>query len=281
MTEVETNRCRALHSNHMKDHVWQEYGSETLRARTPDPNVREPGDDGRGYYRNVSLVSVWAHAPFLHNNALGPEICGQPKNRENFFYRSSYVDPATKQLLPADKAPACWAYDPSVDGRFKLYVASMEELLNPAQRLPKITRFDDDVPIGMGLRVVEDGKEKQVVGLTIVIPRGASSAALVNFQHKRFVGDLVQLRLNPSALDQRLAKQFGDDEGKKIAADLRSVAAAMVKQPELLVETLRKHPKLLETYSSCTADVENVGHRFGQDLPDDDKKALIAFLATL
>ena len=281
VTEVETNRCRALHSNHMKDHVWQEYGSETLRARTPDPNVREPGDDGRGYYRNVSLVSVWAHAPFLHNNALGPEICGQPKNRENFFYRSSYVDPATKQLLPADKAPACWAYDPSVDGRFKLYVASMEELLNPAQRLPKITRFDADVPIGMGLRVVEDGKEKQVVGLTIVIPRGASSAALVNFQHKRFVGDLVQLRLNPSALDQRLAKQFGDDEGKKIAADLRSVAAAMVKQPELLVETLRKHPKLLETYSSCTADVENVGHRFGQDLPDDDKKALIAFLATL
>ncbi|MGE5793957.1 MAG: cytochrome c [Bacteroidota bacterium] len=281
VTEVGTNRCRALHSNHMAGHVWQEYGSETLRARAADPNVREPGDGGRGAYRNVSLVSAWAHAPFMHNNALGPEICGQPKNRDNFFYRSSYVDPATKQLLPADKAPACWAYDPSVDGRFKLYVASMEELLNPAKRLPKITRFDADVPIGMGLRVVEDGKEKQVAGLTIVIPRGATAAALVNFQHKRFVGDLVQLRLKPDALDQRLAKQFGDDEGKRIAADLRSAAAALVKQPELLVETLRKHPKLLEAYSSCTADVENDGHRFGEDLPDADKKALIAFLATL
>jgi hypothetical protein len=217
----------------------------------------------------------------MHNNALGPEICGQPKNRDNFFYRSTYIDPATRQLLPADKAPACWAYDPSVDGRFKLYVASMEELLNPAKRLPKVTRFDVDVPIGMGLRVVEDGKEKQVAGLTIVIPRGASSAALVNFQHKRFVGDLVELRLRPDALDQKLAKQFGDEEGKKIAADLRSVSAALVKKPELLVETLRKHPKLLEAYSACTAEVENDGHRFGEDLPDADKKALIAFLATL
>jgi mono/diheme cytochrome c family protein len=280
-TEVGTNRCRALHSNHMTGHVWQEYGSESLRARAADPNVREPGDGGRGSYRNVSLVSAWAHAPFMHNNALGPELCGQPQNRANFFYRSSYVDPVTKQTLPADKAPACWAYDPSVEGRFKLYVASMEELLNPARRLPKITRFDADVPLGMGLRVVEDGKEKQVAGLTIVVPKGASAAALVNFQHKRFVGDLVALRLKPDALDQKLAKQFGDEEGKRIAADLRAVAAALVKNPGLLVETLRKHPKLLEAYSSCTADVENAGHPFGETLPDADKKALIAFLATL
>ena len=29
------------------------------------------------------------------------------------------------------------------------------------------------------------------------------------------------------------------------------------------------------------AEVENDGHRFGEDLPDADKKALIAFVATL
>ena len=83
----------------------------------------------------------------MHNNALGPEICGKPKNAENFFYRSPYVDPQTKATLAADKAPACWPYDPSVEGRFKLFVASMEELLNPAKRIPKITRFDVDVPL--------------------------------------------------------------------------------------------------------------------------------------
>ena len=36
-----------------------------------------------------------------------------------------------------------------------------------------------------------------------------------------------------------------------------------------------------DIYSSCTAEVENAGHRFGEGLPADDKKALIAFLATL
>ena len=45
---------------------------------------------------------------------------------------------------------------------------------------------------------------------------------------------------------------------------------------------MRKHRAAgWQAYSSCTADVENDGHRFGEDLPDADKKALIAFLATL
>ena len=281
VNEVKTYRCRALHSNHMTGRIWQEYGSENLRARAPDPDVREPHDGGRSYYRNISLVSVWAHAPLMHNNALGPEICGKPKNRDNFFYRSTYVDRKTKQPLAADKAPACWAYDPSVDGRFKLYVASMEDLLNPSRRLPKITKSDVDVPLRMGLRMVEDGKEKQVFGLTIVVPEGVNSAGLVNFQHKAFVGDLLALRRKPEALDQKLAKQFGEEEAKRIVADLRGVAEALLKRPEQLVETLRKHPKLVEAYSSCTADVENDGHRFGEGLPEADKKALIAFLATM
>jgi hypothetical protein len=38
---------------------------------------------------------------------------------------------------------------------------------------------------------------------------------------------------------------------------------------------LRRH------YSNCTAEIENEGHRFGEDLSDADKKALTAFLATL
>ena len=281
VTEVGTYRCRALHSNHMAGHVWQEYGSETLRARAADPNVKEPGDGGRGYYRNVSLVSAWAHAPFMHNNALGPEICGQPKNGDNRFYRSPYVDPQTKETLPAEKAPSCWPYDPSVAGRFKLYVASMEELLNPAQRIPKITRFDVDVALPVGLRTIEDGKEKQLVGMTVVLPKGMNSASLGNFDHKAFVRDLLELKLRPDALNGRLTQQFGADEAKALAAELQAVATGLRQAPDRPIETMRKHAKLVELYSSCTADVENAGHAFGEDLPEADKKALIAFVATL
>ncbi|HSD52820.1 MAG TPA: hypothetical protein VLC47_01575, partial [Burkholderiales bacterium] len=280
-SEVGTYRCRALHSNHMTGHIWQEYGSETLRARAPDPNLKEPADGGRSYYRNISLLSLWAHAPFMHNNALGPEICGKPKNAENFFYRSPYVDRQTKALLPADKAPACWPYDPSVEGRFKLYVASMEELLNPGKRIPKITKFDVDVPLPVGLRTVEGGKEKEVLGMTVVLPRGMNSASLGNFDHKAFVRDLVELRLKPDALGARLADHLGADEAMKTIAELRTVSGELLKQPERPIETMRRHPQLVEMYSSCTSEIENDGHRFGEGLSATDKKALIAFLATL
>ncbi|MFC3551597.1 hypothetical protein ACFOLC_11315 [Lysobacter cavernae] len=280
VSEVGSNRCRGLHSNHMAGHIWQEYGSETLRARPPDPSLSEPHDGGRGYYRNISLLSLWAHAPLMHNNALGPELCGQPRHRENFFYRNAYVD-ARGQPVPDDKAPVCWAYDPSVDGRFKLYVASMQAMLNPARREPKITRFDLDVPLVAGLRLVEDGQEKQIAGLTIVVPKGSSAGRLGNFQHKQFLGDLVSLRLHPQVLQKKLRTSLGPQEGDAAFAELRTVADQLLKDPGQLVPTLRRHPKLFEVYSTCTDAIENDGHRFGEDLPDADKQALIAFLATL
>lgn len=281
VSEVGTYRCRALHSNHLKGRIFEEYGSETLRARAADPSLKEEGDGGRGYLRNISLLSLWAHAPLMHNNALGPEICGQPKNRDNFFYRSSYADRKTGELLSADKAPACWPYDPSVDGRFKLYVASMRDLLNPSQRVPKITRFDVDVPLPVGLRTVEGNEEKQIFGLTVVLPKGSSAAGLVNFRHKLFANDLIELKRRPEELEKRLIKDLGADEAKQIVSELRSAGAALLQDPGKPVETLRQHPKLIAFYSTCTADVENDGHPFGQDLPEADKKALIAFLATV
>jgi hypothetical protein len=263
----------------MKDHVWQEYGSETLRARAGDPNIADPSDGGRGYYRNISLLSVWAHAPFLHNNSVGPELCGKPANAENDFYRSPYVD--TKgQLLAANQAPACWAYDPSVEGRFKLYKASMAELLNPDQRIPKTTKFSNDVPITFGPRLWDGEKENQVVGFTVVIPAGTSAAALGTFQHKQLADDLVALTLHPAELQANLTRRFGA-EGATLMTDLREIAAAAIKNPASLVEVVRQKPNLLDAYSSCTERVENGGHRFGADLSDSDKKSLTAFLATL
>ena len=279
-TEVGTNRCRALHSNHMAGHVWQEYASETLRSRATDPNIKEPHDGGRGSYRNISLLSAWATAPFMHNNAVGPEVCGQPNNKANQFYRSPYVD-ENKAPLPAGKAPACWPFDPSVDGRFRLYVASMNELLYPDRRVPKLSRFDQEVRIALGPRTWDGKEEKQIFGFELVLPAGTAVGALASYQHKAFVNDLILSKLDPQALDAKLTKQFGEAGAKRITADLRSVAADIARDPEQLVEAMRRYPQLLAVYSSCTADIENGGHRFGEGLSDADKKALIAFVATL
>ncbi len=64
----------------------------------------------------------------MHNNAIGPEICGKPSGRTLDFYSSPYVDANGKPLA---NPPPCSPFDPSVEGRYKLYKASMEDLLNP------------------------------------------------------------------------------------------------------------------------------------------------------
>lgn len=289
VSEVGTFRCRALHSNHMTGHVWQEYGSETLRAQPPDPNVKEAGDGGRGHYRNLSLVNLWAHAPFLHNNALGPELCGKPQNAANDFYaqRPRYVDASNVKLLPAERQPACFEYDPSVEGRFTLYTLSMQALLNPAQRIPKVTLLNEDVTLRVGPRLWDGTEKERLLGFELTIPseidgRGVTAGRLGNFQHKAFIVDLVRAKTSAKELERSLNARLGKETGKKVLADLKAVAQEVAGKPNGLVEALRARPYLIkQVYSSCTAEVENEGHRFGEDLSEADKNALIAFLATL
>lgn len=288
-SEVGTFRCRALHSNHMAGHVWQEYGSETLRAQPPDPNIKEPGDGGRGYYRNISLLNLWAHAPFLHNNALGPELCGKPRITDNDFYakRARYVDASHIKLLPPEQQPACFAYDPGVEGRYQLYKLSMADLLNPARRQPKVTLLNQDVTLRIGPRLWDGTDKETLLGFALTIPaeidgRGVTAGTLGNFQHKQFIVDLVRARTAPQDAEAALRKRFGDDTGAKVFADLKAIGGELAGKPNGLVEALKARPYLVkQVYSACTAEIENEGHRFGEDLPDSDKNALIAFLATL
>ncbi len=280
-TEVGTFRCRALHSNHMKGHIWEEFASETYHARPDIPDIREPSDGGRGYYRNISLVNLWAHAPFMHNNAIGPEICGKPNNKANDFYSSPYVDETHK---PAADAPDCLPYDPSVKGRFQLYVESMRALLNPDKRKPKVTLLNEDIVLDIGPKLWDAAEQKQhkVVGITLRVPKGTPAGALGNFQHKQFVIDLVQSKLKPEELGKRLTRMVGREQSAAVMQALKEIRQEIIKDPENMLTAINKRmPLLLDVYSSCTAEVENVGHRFGEDLSDQDKNALIAFLATL
>ncbi len=274
-TEVGTFRCRALHSNHMAGRVFYEYGSETMRAKKPVPDIPERDEfknGGRGYYRNISLLNVWATAPLMHNNAIGPELCGAPKNPENEFFRARYVDAGGKLL---DKQPACFRYDPSVEGRFKLYKQSMYELLHPKERGTKTTLTDDDVIVDLGVRTWDGKQEKALFGLGEVrIARGNHAGFLNGLMHKEFIDDLYLAKRNPARLEAA---------GKKdIVPELQSIADDLLKHPGRFVEIVREKRDFLRTrYDTCMQEVENEGHRFGEDLSEEDKKALTAFLATM
>ncbi|MDP2027340.1 cytochrome c [Sulfuriferula sp.] len=288
VTEIGTDRCRALHSNHLRGHVWEQFADENYFARMTVSGILEPHDGGRGYYRNISLLNLWAHAPFLHNNSVGPELCGWGGDKANPYeqYRSSYVDTSRpgNPPLARDKQPACWQYDPSVEGRFKLYVASMNDLLNPPRRIPKALKLDQDIVLDIGPRIFDGQAEKRVVGFTVRVPTGASAGNVGNFRHKEFIGDLVRAKLEPAELDARLAKILPAQDAKQVAAEMRTIGKAIVSDPNRLVELVKaarvRTPALWQVYSSCNVEIENDGHRFGEDLSDADKNALIAFLAT-
>jgi len=69
---------------------------------------------------------------------------------------------------------------------------------------------------------------------------------------------------------------------KELVPELQSIADQLLKDPARFVDIMREKRPFLQThYVSCMQEVENEGHRFGEDLSDADKKALTAFLATL
>jgi hypothetical protein len=120
VTEVGTNRCRALRATHTRGRLWEAFGSETYRAR-PKPDVPELATQqggGRGYYRNVSLLGLWAQAPFFHNGALGPE------------------------------APT----DPGVAARLAAFDRAVNQLLSPGWRDGTIRRTTSDVVVDLDAR---------------------------------------------------------------------------------------------------------------------------------
>ena len=278
VTEVGTNRSRSLHSNHMKGHIWQMYGSEDLRANADILDVPEASGGGRGYYRNISLISLWATAPFLHNNAIGPEVCGNPANKRNDFYHSPYVD---ENGEPIDNPPPCWEYDPSVAGRYKLYKASMDMLLNPDKRIPKITMLDKDVIIDAGPRLFDKGNEN--AGFTLVIPAGVQAAFVGSLNHKELIKDVVLSKTAPGDLrDKFLAKGFDEDEAGRIVEGFGKALDKIKSNPLGAIDVVAEHHDFIEqNYLNTTDFIENKGHTFGEDLSDSEKKDLTAFLATL
>jgi hypothetical protein len=171
-------------------------------------------------------------------------------------------------------------FDPSVEGRYRLFKASVEELLNPSARLPKITLVDQpiiiDGPIFPG----------ETQGFQLQIPAGIPAAIPANLRHKELIGDLVLVKTNVEGLRSKYASRGPADVDRIVTAlqdILKQLTAGVVSNPESVVSQIgRDHlPFIQQTYSNSTVEIENEGHSFGSTLSPADKKALTAFLATL
>lgn len=211
----------------MSGHVWEEYGSEDLRAKPADPNIKEPADGGRGYYRNISLLSVWTHAPFMHNNAIGPELCG---GLQDEHYHSPYVD---RDDRPIANPPACRPFDPSVSGRYDLYKASMKELLYPNTRAPKITMFQS----GGAHQALPQAARRRTGSLHRWhdhLPRRDTLVADWQLPAQGVDQRSRPVKIDFAKLKAKYVARYGPEKGAKVAATVQDTTARLLTDPKQL-----------------------------------------------
>jgi hypothetical protein len=132
---IGTNSCRAMATNALNGHMWEDFSSNTYRKMPSIGTItyfnpfsgqdetytpRQPSQDaptgggGVGFYRPPTLMSIWATAPFLHNNSLGhfnndPSVHGRLDAYDDAIHKLLYPerrvqssDYATPAQLAAD-----------------------------------------------------------------------------------------------------------------------------------------------------------------------------------
>jgi hypothetical protein len=252
---VGTNYCRALHSNHLEGHLWQYYASDTYRSDQrysgyPDElfqfakeHLDKSSLSGRGFYRSISLMNAWAHAPFMHNNGIGYD----------------WQNPMFKLTGVADNESL--APSPSVERRLEMYQASMQQLLtSPSQRRQKIERTQRPVEMVLGPRLpeqlssIENFVEEKVAPFTLKIPAGIPINIIGSLRHKQLMADFVQAASQGSTYPERIENAL---------TFLRQFEGT---DPDAVAQHL-----IDSGYVNCADLTENGGHDFGTDLSPTEK----------
>jgi len=270
ITEVGTNASRASATNGLKDHIWDNFSSQTYKElpAVGAIDVWDPisGDTskwtvpspGRGYYRPPSLVSVWSGAPFLHHNVVGKHVHGVSVDQR----MEAFNDGIAKMLWPEKRAGKKGNTDGADGQSTSLWLTTEESWLS----VPESYLHTRTMKRLLRKHMVEDpvtGEKSFDFG---PIPKGTPVNLLANTNlelggvHK--AGDLAKLLIDSVKVMKDIQKQglTGD------AATQRWLSSPVVKE--------------LYKLNTCPDFIEDRGHMFGTDLPDADKRALIEFLKT-
>jgi hypothetical protein len=249
ITKIKTNAGRALATNAMAGHVWNDFSSDTYKSQ---PSVGEievynpyteatekfkVPEGGPGYYRTPSLINIWSTAPFFHNNSLGK-----------------------------------YTGDPSVAGRMEAFNDAVEKLLWPEKRLGKdsIWRTSEDCQLQLQGAVIPQPLHDLLKpyfdpdGYLRIgdIPAGTPINLIANINPDADPQDLLKLCL-------KLKTVFAEIKLKKLDPAATKALMATELVPALLA------------VSKCPDFVNDRGHTFGSHLSDSDKRALIEFLKTI
>jgi hypothetical protein len=270
ITEVGTNAARAAATNGLAGHIWDNFSSQTYKELGPvgeievwDPISKTNSkwtvpSPGRGYYRPATLVSIWSSAPFLHNNALGKHIHGVSVDD-----RMKAFNDAIEKLLWPEKRSGIKGNTDGADGQSTSLWLTTEEswLYVPESYLhSRVLRrlLKDNIIVHP-----ETGERSLAVG---PIPKGTPVNLLAN----------TNLELTSLGKDRQLASLI--IESIKVMKGIKrdGLTGDAATQRWLQSDVVRK----LYNLNECPDFIMDKGHRFGTDLPDADKRALIEFIKT-
>jgi hypothetical protein len=211
------------------------------------------------------------------NNGIGPEVCGKPSDPALDYYVSPYVDADDKPL--ADP-PVCLPFDPSVEGRYELYKESMDLLLNPDKRVRKVFLTSGDIVADVAPKVKIGDLE---TGLSVRVPAGTPAVALNSLRYKALIQDMVLNERDPATLEAKYAQLMTPEKFADLKSGLSELRDRLVSQAgRFELDVTAVQGDFIQTYYSNVLErQENAGHTFGAELFDNEKQALIAFLATL
>ncbi len=247
VNELGTNAQRAEGTNAQSGSTWGQMSSQSYKdLRAPIIEIVDHDAKGNAiplynpltgkndihfkstsaYYRTPTLLSIWATAPFLHNNSVG-------------LYNG----------------------DPSIKGRLAAFKDGMEKLLYPERRLGvksiKVTSEATPLPdIFPGL--IKHYKNMEDLDLKpILLPKGTPVNLVMN----------VSATHAPALFAAYIEGVLAGEPRTKFKGIVANRRAAGMKALQ---------EKLLEV-NTCPDFIEDRGHTFGAEMPDEDKKALIEY----
>jgi hypothetical protein len=257
VSRIGTNVCSTLASNALGGHIWDNFSSLTYKTLPAagtigitDPFTGEQRpyvmpDGGRGYQRAPSLVSMWASAPYLHNNSVGqfngnPSVVGR---------MAAFQDGIEKLLWPEKRL-----------GLGSIYRTTEQSWLTIHKSYLPVPLFRLLKSRGLGSPDSEDAIRFGP------IPKGTPVNLIANIDLEFSLDpvkvlDFVEVLIALDATLRAMHTESLDDAAT--AARLKELAAPLLK------------------LSKCPDLVTDGGHLFGTGLTDEDKRALIAFLKRL
>ena len=259
VTQIGTNATRAAATNAMRNHIWDNFSSETYKnlPKVPAFQVDNPyvpsgkitidiEGGGPGYYRPPSLISLWSSAPYLHNNTVGADpMKATPDDVSVAARMKAFQDGIEKMLWIQPRGTLIWKT--TKKSFINVPLPYLPDILQSAvKRHPHLI---DTRTQSLRLGPIPEGTPINLVANTNLDP-----GLVVGIKRVELLGAIID------TLARIKKENLNDAQVKELM------------RTELV-------PKFLAV-NKCPDFYMDKGHEFGRTLPMADKRALIELLKT-